>query len=321
MSKSLQQEVNDRGIGDCRLVEGTLIPCGYHGDRAHSRPLRLESAIARDRDDPTVGALRSGEDTRELARCLGDAAWPPAGGWYLVQEQRRWLRDQVLAYARRGGGSRLRILEAGSASHVHHVTYLSVLQQALDSAAGERTLEVITVDRCPMPVLAIEALRAGGGGRVISLPGREVELHPELSRLLRRTGVLGDARITGRLLNRDLTDVSWSDEVGECDLVTEHFISAVLGNFDLLGDFRATYARLLKPGGWLLCACGLAPHTDRGEYDRFIELNSRHGLALREIRGTWDPYGMKREQIEVLLEDRPLRTHLDNTLFRFERVA
>jgi len=320
---SLQEEAN-RGLGDCRLEDDSLTPCGYHRDRAHSRPLRLDSPMIEDDNDRTEGRLPSNEDTKELARCLCDpawAAWPPAGGWYLVKEQREWLHEKVLSYLRHSGRTSLRVLEAGSASHVHHVTYLSILQEVLDAADVDVTLEVLTVDQCLLPVLAIETLRSGARETPLSVQGYDVELHPKLFELIDRTGVLEDPRITGRTLNHDLTDTSWLPEQGEFDLVTEHFISAVLGNFELLGDFRTTYARLLRPGGWLLCACGLTKRTHGDEYKRFIELNERNGLELREIEGVWDPFGMRRDEIEVLLEDQPLQTYLDNHLFRFERVA
>jgi len=319
---SIQKEINERGLGDCRLDQGLLVPCGYHHDRAQCLPLRLDSAMSRTDMDPTVACVPSGEDTRKLALslCTPDSSWPPAGGWYLVREQREWLVEKILAHLQQTGRSSLRILEAGAASHVHHFTYLTLLQEVLDRADRPVTIEVVTVDRCLLPILAIQACHASVDG-AISVHGVEIAVHPSFSELLRRTGVLDDPRLSGQALNRDLKDGSELAELGEFDLVTEHFISAVVGNFDLLDRFRATYSRLLRPGGWLLCACGLTRRTDPHDYSRFLELNSRHGLVLRDIDGTWDPYGMKREQIEVLLTDRPLKTHVDNTLFHFERTA
>lgn len=320
--KSFQDQINILGIGDCGFDQGTLAPCGYHRDRAQCLPLRLDSAMSLTRIDPTVACVPSADDTKTLAQSLCDpgSQWPPAGGWYLVREQRQWFVEKVLTYLQRTDQSSLRILEAGAASHVHHFTYLTLLQEALDRADRPVRLEVVTVDHCLLPILAIQACQDGIEGP-LSVQGFEIALHPSFSDLMSRTGVLDDPRLTCRAFNRDLKDSSELAKLGHFDLVTEHFISAVLGNFELLDQFRATYSRLLRPGGWLLCACGLTRRTDPHDYSRFIELNGRHSLELRDIEGTWDPYGMKREQIEVLLTDRPLKTHLDNTLFAFERTA
>ena len=324
MKKSNQQIANERGFGGCSLVNGNLEPCGYHKMRSDCRSLGL-SSLAGPTDQPTVFCVPVAKDTVQMARYFEDEDSPPAGSWLLVREQRDWLIERLGEAVKESGATSLRILEAGTAGHVHHFGFLACLQEFLDQS-GVQSIEVVTTDYCSMPLHAIQEVRRAGRSELLSsgtlvVDGYTVRLDPSFLELLETTRVLEDARITESVHQMDLTQKVLLEPLAPIDVVTEHFMSAVLLQKELLFDFRDGYASVLKPGGRLLFASGITRAGQPRDFARLVSQTESRGFELSEMEGVWDPYGATPEQVRVLLGERPMQVEADNTMFEFVRTA
>ena len=328
MTISQQQVINRLSIGDCSIEDGVLVPCGYHGNRAASSAVRFDATESKPREQG-VTRIEPTEDARLVASLWPKhekdvVPHPPAGGWFLVRTQRDWLRRGLVDTVVKQGRKELRVLVSGVASHVHYYTYLLILQEGADES-GLKRIEVVVADQCRAPLDAIqEVARLGSKGLAeadrLRFTGLEILLHPTFVEALVPSGLLEDPRFHQSVVQADLREPSALSDIDPVDVVTEHFVSAVLKNMELLEEFRRTYARVLRPAGRLLCAVGVAPVAHPVEFESFLELNKRQGFHMVGLQASWDPYGMGPEEIAPLREGRAIEAQADNSLFVFERA-
>ena len=324
MTKSLQQKLNDRGMGNCRIdSKGRLQPCGYHENRARNSAFRLNT-LEGYTNNPTVYHVPVRDDTKRLARLFAEKICPPAGGWYLLARQRRWLRDRLTTLIENSRLTTLRVLEAGAAGHVHHFTFLAILQELFETTSVEK-IEVVLADICIMPALSIREVRRQGmkairSAGALDVSGHRVIVDDSFADLLAQTHILEDERLVESAVQEDLADPNSLSVQAAFDVVTEHFISAVVADWDLRSSFRATYSRVLKPGGHVLSACGFTNLAKPSVFKRFRQINEERGLEVRDLQAVWDPYGLTEEQVAVLAEGKSLTVHADNTLFDHQRI-
>ena len=142
MSSSHQVVLNRRGLGTCQVASDNgvrrIIPCGYHRDRAENVIMRLDPLRNPGGDLQQERTIEPTACFIELAKRLDRHGAPPAGGWYLVAEQRNWLIKQLSDAISVSTAPEVRILEAGIASHNHHYSYLDLVSQALQQATRKR---------------------------------------------------------------------------------------------------------------------------------------------------------------------------------------
>lgn len=321
--KSLQVEVTDKGIGNCHMDRGRIVPCGYHRDRAEISVHALAENLIMDKAELMMGWFPETTSFHELAVGFSAGGSPPAGGWFLVKEQRDWLRGSLVRILKSLRDPVLRVLEAGTASHNHHYTFETILHEALLEAGTDHTIELVVADQCLFPLLAIETMAELGLPKLLETKSMEIAgfsltIDDSLLRLLADTQIWEFDRIVRKTLHADLMSPRELVQSGTFHLITEHFISAVINNSALLEEFRKTYAAILRPGGVLLCACGITLNRNREEYQWFREMHWDLGFQLKETEYVWDPYGMSREMVVKHLTGRPVETLMGNTMFRFD---
>jgi hypothetical protein len=323
-TKTLQDELTAEP-GRCRLEARRIVPCTYHLDRLRCIPQKL-GADAVKADPSANGDVRLGFGIRPYVDSLA-AGLPPAGGWYLVHEQRDWLERQLASFLLEHGDRPVRVVEAGVASAVHHYTFVATVAEGCRSAGYEQPIELVVVDHCVLPIEAIKAveqelvaarspaasLDVGG----VQMPVREElralidDLRPFLARVSTRTEVL------------DLLDDEWTDALRSVDIVTEHFLTSFLDEKDPyeIELVHHRYATALKPGGLLLSAVGVS--RDSAFYDDFVARHHRHGLrhVAEAALQVWDPYDLPRSTLFDHADPSHVSVPLGNTLAVFVRDA
>lgn len=323
---TLQQEINRKkeGRGPCRVAQAdgcgplTFDPCGYHEDRLGNEICKI-SAVRMDSDNPMQRHVPAEPEFIDLADRLTGHGAPPAGGWYLVAEQREWLLRELVKCFRDRRGTDVRILEAGIASHNHHFSYISIVRDAVRRADADVRVEVVVVDKCACPIFVSKWVweRLAEHAATASFENCPVPLHGQFAEFV-RSDVEQGPPLQQRFVVGDLTDVSsLGFPANSFDIVTEHFISAVLDSIPLLREFRRTYSELLKPQGILLTAFGATPRLRQTEFTELLDIHEECGFTLLDYDYVWDPYGLRAEVLTSLREGSDLETFCDNTVARF----
>ncbi len=314
MPSSHQYLLNDQGLGCQVEINGDsrrIIPCGYHRDRAENVIMKLDSASRANTGNQLERIIDPKPCFVELARRLDKQGAPPAGGWYLVAEQREWLVAQLKNAISETNSREIRILEAGIASHNHHYSFLDLVAQALEGATRKPKIHVTIVDRCEYPIAISKTIH----DELItepnvrsSLPRMEdssTELF--LSFVISRRNAGQYTSIEQSFVVGDLRDPkSIGLEANSFDIITEHFISSVIANLDLLESFRRAYADLLRPGGLLLTAYGATLPLKEVEFQEVQDMHKRLRFVPGKFEYVWDPYGLQEDHLDPLLEEDPV---------------
>lgn len=332
MSSSHQVVLNRRGLGTCQVASDNgvrrIIPCGYHRDRAENVIMRLDPLRNPGGDLQQERTIEPTACFIELAKRLDRHGAPPAGGWYLVAEQRNWLIKQLSDAISVSTAPEVRILEAGIASHNHHYSYLDLVSQALQQATRKPKIHVIVVDKCEYPIALSRAIRdelilkPGVGEPLPALDDAPTE--PCLSFVLSRRNAGQYAAIEQSFIVGDLQDPQTLNiEPKSIDIITEHFITAVIRNLDLLASFRSAYSKLLRPGGRLLTAYGATLASKEKEFEEIQGLHRRFDLIPRPYTYVWDPYGLKENDLHPLLKKDPTSVTIssENSVQLFEMAG
>lgn len=321
---SLQKEINIKKKGDCLLADEKLIPCGYHLDRIGNSAYKIDENISK-KVDFESGTILATEEFKRFSQQFLSNNKPPAGGWYLVKEQRDWLKNALREIIEEKISDTIRILEAGAASYIHHFSYLTILKELITEIGGHLNLEIMVVDRCIFPLLTIDAInrdtfRDLKSRPILQIKNYEVELDKEIMIIIEKEDLLNDNRISVNTRQFDLTEKEKAGYLGRFDIITEHHLTAVIENFDSLNEIRKTYSEILATDGYLLCACGITRSKSEQVFEKFRLMHEEKGLRLIAEERVWDPYGMPREKILSLLSHSSINTVFDNTLFKFKKV-
>jgi hypothetical protein len=289
-------------LGNCVLEGDRIQPCGYHRDRAHSVPFGLTEDVLAVQPGAQTGFLIPGRDMKALADIFR-AGPAPAGSWYLVREQREWIEERLFEIlASRRGHETVRILEAGAASYVHHYTYIAILRSVLGRLHDPPRIALAVVDKCLYPILQIAAVErdlAAGmrRPRTIRVAGQPIHIDRRffgiMSPQLRDFG-----RISTELWVRNLERPEDIAPLGRFDVITEHFLTAVLDQeLEQITRVRSVYCRILVPGGYLLCATGI--NKASASYQGYEEIHPELGLRKvdEKTQDVWDPFGLVKEEL------------------------
>ena len=315
-------------LTQCTFDRESIVPCGYHANRVNSTTFAIEGDVLKITGRHTA-ILTSHNDVVSLAK-LFEGRKDPAGGWYLVKEQREWLRKclvDIFSGSKRPQPQTLRILEAGVASFVHHYTYLRIIFDALQESRSNVRIALTVVDQCAFPLLQITALenelsKGLRSPKMINVGKSKISIERNFLAVVNpKTRNFGN--IGTELWVKDLADEESVAQLGCYDIITEHFLTSVLDKRIREREtvqIRKTYSRIMKQGGYLLTANGIIKGSNM--YSEFIKLHQENGLKLIDnaTRAVWDPYGLDRTSIvSFLYGEKELPISLDNTLSMFKK--
>lgn len=324
-----------RGYNCCQFSCGELIPCDYHRNRAESLIYGIFDA-----DSNGMRPLHNGVHhvppvltghTKHLFKTLAEGG-NLAGGWYLVQEQREWLYGRLVEIFRRTHGE-CRILVSGVAGYAHFYSYLKIVFDAAKSAEMDCSrLRIDVADTCITPLLEIAAIESAVRSRASSLflkwrirrnlPAFRIPLPAaNLAFIENLIPDINDCKIS--LIHCDIESLTGHRMELGCsyDVVTEHFLISMLENVgESIERSRASYARLLKPHGHLLMACGF----NTAEFLKgLLDLHEKKGFRTDKdkIYKVWDPFGISPSELQSILHGSATDSliALENCLIDFER--
>lgn len=309
---------------NCNFIE----PCKYHLDRACTVAMPLEETIPWDMSGFT-GKMPPSDKFKDLAHRLAYDKDLPAGGWFLVKEQRDWLKTRLIkifnSYPKEK--KEINILEAGVASYVHHFTYLSILKDALDESGLKHiNLKVTVIERCCFPLKCIETINKSCFVNIknseVDIYGNEIRMDNFLIELIENKKIFESDQILVELIEEDLRSLRGKVQL-KFDIITEHFITAVAENWDDIVAIRKSYSNILEENGFLLCACGTKYSFDKEDQKRtrFLDLHERKGFNQIEEIAVWDPYGMKKNDFLQLLDNKEVEVEFDNEMFIFKKIS
>ncbi|MBO6517413.1 MAG: class I SAM-dependent methyltransferase [Bacteroidia bacterium] len=319
-----------RGLKLCRFENGKVIPCEYHENRSTATIHKLSDGSGEQRVKESRQVIhRRTPDIIRLSHLFNKKA-DPAGSWYLVQEQREWLHNQLVdvltSYLAKD--EECFLLEAGVASYVHHYTFMDIVIEACgESGFPLNKLHVDIVDKCITPLYQIASIERslrhklflGKHYRIFDRKFRMSSQHQTF--LKKRKEKL--KQINVKLFLRDLRQLEDIQELGSYDVITEHFLTSMIGKQrESMDKVRESYSRLLKKGGVLLSATGV---RDQEFWNNFLSIHIQHGLRpeLKTKTDVWDPYGIERGTIVAIGHnpDSSLVAAQDNTMIRFTRMV
>lgn len=320
-----QKNVNAKGFEEVIKIS----PAGYHRDRALNTVYGISEKVSWRRRN--VGLIEPTPLFLELAEMFKSNNPSPAGGWYLVREQREWLLEKLIFIFKKKhseGKKKISILEAGVASFNHHFSYLLIIKQAIEEVTlKDLSINVTVTDKAFFPLFCIEKINPLTidhlkTSKTLDVFGNKIQLYDEFIEFISKNDLLCHPQIKVRTKQYDLTDSINTNQLGKFDIITEHFITSVLDNFEIVKDIRASYSNLLFNEGYLLDATGITPHLHGNRFDEFLDINEGNNLFQQPGRiNVWDPYGMKVEDILKLLQKKTVETPFDNGLFVFQKLS
>ena len=324
--RALEHEEQHLPSEECRIKKGRLYPCPYHADRVSCALYATrQPAIAHGNGR---GRLLPSSDLSDLAALLRQSR-DPAGGWYLLADQREWLeKNLILALGSQTRGTSVRVLEAGTASFVHHYSYRAILAEVVRKLENDLRIELTVLDRCAYPIFQIASIENWIGRRrevptEIDAGGNQIPVDSTLAEIM-DSALRSADQISTEVLVMDLEDTESMTRLGSFDVITEHFLTPVLKvQSRKIGKIRENYAALLKTGGQLVAASTIVrEHPFYSEFSRIHEENGMKELRDRGER-VWNPFDSRVPLVESLLEKvtpRHLEVTLCNQLSVYEKL-
>jgi len=319
----MQDSLNNK-FGCCGFVNGKYTPCDYHLSKVNNSVFKLSDSSS------NISFGESNQITHtptpnmiKMSELFNNPGREPAGGWYLVQEQREWLESRLRKIFVSEINKEIYLLVAGVASYVHFYTFIKiVLDISKEVDFPLKKLYVDVIDKCIFPldqIASIERVIRIKKKRIpksIKIHGMKVGIHIDKRILI--DSICSDLRLINvRLMQRDLKYVDDFDKRGSYSIVCEHFLTSLFRKLpELVNATRTTYKELLKEGGNLIIATGIKD-TD---YDSKLKsLHIRNGFKLIDEKKVWDPYGMDYEYIKSIASDRESKISVaqDNRLMHY----
>jgi len=332
LDQRMQKDLNYT-LTKCNIKKNEMLVCGYHENRAKSVPYGIESNAIKI-VSKYAGLLTPTQDIKNMAK-LFEQGRDPAGGWYLVKEQREWLRKNLYTIFskqmehKKPWDSPIRILEAGVASFIHHYTYLRIISDVLNEIDKNLRISLIVVEKCIYPIAQIAAVERELANAIRKPKSINLENNVSINITKEFLSIMNqEHRLFGNINTElwvgDLTNPIEISRLGMVDIITEHFLTSVFDKRIRENEIsltRKTYGKILKLGGFLLTANGLT--SESPSYENFIKLHRLNNLAEipEQTETVWDPYGLKRESlISLLYQEKDIQVLLDNTMSVFQKI-
>jgi len=288
----------------CLMQDSRLIPCDYHKERVCCPIYATQRRAVKNH---RVARLPSTDDIKGLARLLYTRR-EPAGGWYLLREQRDWLGENLFQILKdKQDGATVNILEAGVAGYTHHYTYLSIIADVLQRLNNDLRISLTVVDRCAYPIMQIQAVdKLLASGRIlpgeVRIDGASFSIDEHFTRVM-NIKTRAFERIRTALSVEDLNDSDSMMQLGRFDIITEHFLPPVLeSRSGEIAEIRDAYSKILVPGGRLLCASAIV--SEHPFYSEYAKIHRDCGLEnIKEASElVWNPFSIETELIEKFVK-------------------
>lgn len=321
------------GFDTCRFVNGSLEPCAYHRNRAETLIVGILDGGGCD-TAPLYSSVhhRRLSRTADMKRLLELLASDGrvTGGWWLIREQREWLRRHLAAIFAERLNRPCRVMVSGVAGYAHFYSYMHILFDAARDAGYDISgLSVDAVDSCITPLLEIayieNSIRRGGSWPMSGVKSRYdiigfgLDLPAENRHFIKE--MIPDIRkCTIRVVHSDILDMHErrSDMNGLYNIITEHFLLSMMESvLQLVDCSRSSYSNLLRENGHLLMACGF---SDMDFISNMLKIHENHGFIADEtdMVKVWDPFGISRSELQQMTnDDDPLSVALDNCMIDF----
>ena len=327
MKEPIQSKLNQEFKEDIIKNQIILDATNYHLNKIQNVPFGIQGDVIVWQDGQPY--LQFCSDLQAVANLFATGASDPAGGWYLVKEQRTWLKENLINIFKQkeqeNPYSTIRILEAGVASYIHHYTYLSILVDALKAVSSKLRIALTVIDHYAFPLKQIDAIERLLTKELtsfdqIKIDGHIFKISQEFRQFVTQHPRFFD-RISIELYKKDLSDPNEMLMLGQYDIITEHFLTSCLHDRqDIIEKIRQNYAYAIKNNLYLLCASGVS-HENEQAYQDYLALHKKHGFKLVNKATSWDPYGYNlKELLHFQKKSSILKpVNFGNTLFRFQR--
>lgn len=230
----------------------------------------------------------------------------PAGGWYLIYEQRMFLQNRLEAIFKSHTKKEIAICEAGCASFVHHFTFVSIVIDALRACKKDLKVKLYVVDEYLFPLYQIAEVldkiiiprrlypmkfMPVKVGNEQHLPGFNVSAD-FIDFMNSRFGIkhYDECIISTDYLLRDLCNEEGTSE--HCfDIVTEHFLMKQNGDEETLetwlGKIADSYSRFARPNKslHLISAIGEKANDKKAGY---FNLYKKKSFQIEKHAKVWD---------------------------------
>lgn len=235
---------------------------------------------------------------------------PLAGGWYLNNEQKQFLKNELVAIFCEFHGDLISICEAGCASYIHHFTYVSIIIDALIVANKKRkendrkqTLRasITVVDEFEFPLYQIAEVneRLVKPKKLYPMPFDGIKgimpgfyVKADFIDFLNQYFGLKhyDSLIETHYERYNLCNKEPAKAL-KFDIVTEHFLMRIdKDEYDLkkwLESICRTYQSFAKQTLHVISAIGNNAKSEKGYYFDLYEKNDFNKIILKDV---WDIY-------------------------------
>lgn len=291
--------------GQCLVVGDTLQMCEYHQDRAD---VRLFEQREPDEIVEEHGSRIRIKRTPSLVALVGQMQHKTecAGHWGLMTGERDWLVANVQRFIRHYPATTnacVRVLQCGIAGHVHFLGNATLILRALRGASAQAQVQIVTVDRCPGPLLTSKALLAAiesdspapgiDDPWELSAGGHSLIVDDSLRRPIR---ILkgGLSQLSFEFATLDVTAPGELSCLAPVHVVLAHFLLNMWGT-DALERVRrwgAEISKLIVTGGELLLAIDPAILPPSADVVSIRGILASQNLVCEEELAVWDLYDL-----------------------------
>ena len=322
------------GYQACVVVDDKVVPCGYHNNRKAATIYGVHDeggcAVAKIGDEKHSSALVRSPHINHL---LKELAYDGniAGGWWLIKEQREWLRMHLQSVLEQKRDD-CRILVAGVAGYAHFYSYLQIVFDAATATGFDISkLHIDVIDSCVFPLLTIDEIEKSVRGeqkwsfisplqRKYNVMGQEVAL-PSQNRAFIKAMIPNIRKCHIRTISGSIMNMAekFTELHKAYDIITEHFLLSMIESVEkLIDESRANYRKVMKNGAHLLMACGF---SSVDFVNRLVTIHKEHKMetSYDDIVKVWDPFGITRSELQDISNDinSEPRIRLDNCLIDF----
>lgn len=307
-------ELLKEGYNKCYFNNGQLEPCDYHKSRAESEIKCIAdgggcNTEGIENSNIWIGNINGSDDLKEILKSIS-VGENIAGGWWLIAEQRIWLKNRLSAIFQSYNttSDHKYLLVSGVAGYAHFYSYLRiVIEAAKEAHFNLKRLNIDIVDSCITPILEIA----------------HIEQSIRKKRFWFDRSVKRSYDILGYRLNLSCNNIKFINamlkDIKSVNIRTFHC------NILHLGD----YCEIMKKNYDIITEHFLISMMQNNK--DLIDIHKRHGFVdiTEETVKVWDPFGIKRNvivsivnELEIDNKDHQL-IEQDNVLihFRFEDKA
>lgn len=284
--------------------KAALLYTDYHVDRAKCKIFKNEENL--------FAANHRLNNIAAFNKLIDDNHFPNgkfnvAGDWYLLYEQREFLRETLAEiFKTYDSGTTIKLCEVSTPSFIHHFTFVSILIEALKEAGNNLNIELHVIEKYLFPLIQIGLVH----NLIETTKGK---LFPQEFKDNLGGCMIPDFKMTQEFIdfiqsdfdvdyylshigkpiiaNHDLYDPAPNGIDIAFDILTEHFMMNhltrnTIGEEVATSNLRKNYKSIANKKMHLLCAVG-----DVSTYDfDFFKFHKKIGFEQIDHRHVWDIY-------------------------------